>query len=175
MSGTAEAARPVSDVEHTAWVGLGSNLRAPREQVLRAVEALGTLRHTRLAQCSPLYLSRPHGPWEQPPFVNAVAEIRTRLEPHALLASLQELERAQGRIRGVRWGPRPLDLDILLYGDREIRDDVLVIPHPRIGEREFVLYPLRDLAPAMVIPGLGRVSELAAALPPRGMERLDGT
>jgi 2-amino-4-hydroxy-6-hydroxymethyldihydropteridine diphosphokinase len=124
--------------------------------------------------CSPLYRNPAVGPGEQPDFVNAVAELRTGLAPPALLDALQDLEARQGRVRGpVRWAPRRIDLDLLVYGNMRIADPRLTVPHPRIGERAFVLKPLADLAPALEIPGLGRVRDLLAAVPTGDLEKLE--
>jgi 2-amino-4-hydroxy-6-hydroxymethyldihydropteridine diphosphokinase len=157
-----------------AHVALGANLGDPRAQVLAAVEALAALPHTQVLACSRLYLTPPWGMLEQPPFVNAVAQLDTSLEPRDLLAALLEIERAAGRERGAeRWGPRRLDLDLLLYGDRVCASAGLTLPHPRIAERAFVLLPLAELAPDLAIPGQGRVADLLARLDTRDCRLLD--
>jgi len=141
-----------------AYVGLGSNLENPARQIETAIELLRGIPETRLIACSPLYNTAPFGVVDQPDFVNAAAVLLTRLEPLELLAKFQEIERNQGREHGgQRWGPRILDLDLLVYSDRVIDEPSLKVPHPGIAERNFVLLPLRDLAPDLVIPGLGRV------------------
>ena len=141
-----------------AYVGLGSNLENPARQIEAAFELLRGIPETRLIACSPLYNTAPFGVVEQPDFVNAAAALLTRLEPLELLAKFQEIERNQGREQGgQRWGPRILDLDLLVYSDRVISEATLSVPHPGIAERNFVLLPLRDLAPELLIPGLGRV------------------
>ncbi|HEB95851.1 MAG TPA: 2-amino-4-hydroxy-6-hydroxymethyldihydropteridine diphosphokinase [Sedimenticola thiotaurini] len=147
----------------SAWVGLGSNLDRPRQQLERAFVGLARLPGTRLVARSPLYHSPPMGPPDQPDYVNAVAMLETGLDPHRLLAALQEIETAHGRRRERRWGPRTLDLDLLLYGDRVIRTPELTVPHPGLTRRAFVLYPLRDLAPDLMVPGAGPVRGLADA------------
>ena len=156
-----------------AYIGIGSNLEDPRAQVLRAGEALKTLAATRLVRISPLYRSKPFGPVPQPDFVNAVAGVLTQLDSRALLEALRAIERAFGRpAERQRWGPRIIDLDLLVYG-RERRDEPdLSLPHPGIVERNFVLYPLADLAPDLDVPGLGRVAGLRGRLTPEGLERL---
>ena len=137
-----------------AYVGLGSNLADPVEQVIAAFEALSALPDTRVTARSTLYGSRPMGPADQPDYVNAVARLATALDPHELLAALQGIEDRAGRDRsGARWGPRTLDLDLLLYGDLECDDDRLVLPHPGMAERAFVLVPLAEIAPDLVLPG----------------------
>ena len=145
-----------------AYIGLGSNLQGPSRQVESAIQQLDELAATRLVSCSGLYRSAPFGGVEQPEFVNSVAAILTQLSPHDLLDELKALERARGREHGAqRWGPRILDLDILVYSDRILEEDGLTVPHPGIAERNFVLLPLREIAPELVIPGLGRVATIA--------------
>ena len=156
-----------------AFVGLGSNLDGPAEQVRRALEALASVNGSRLAAVSRLYRSDPVGPPGQPDYVNAVAKLETRLAPGRLLDELQRIERRQGRVRGERWGPRTLDLDLLLYGDRTIDEPRLRVPHPRLAERSFVLLPLAELlAGDAELPGLGRLDGLLAACPRDGTEPL---
>jgi len=143
-----------------AYIGLGSNLDDPVSQIERAFEHLEGLPGTRVIARSSLYRSAPVGHIEQPDFVNAVISVETTLSAAALLEHLQQIERSQGRTRGeAQWGPRILDLDLLLFGDAEIDDPDLTVPHPGIGARNFVLLPLREIAPGLVIPNLGRLSE----------------
>ncbi len=131
-----------------AYIGLGSNLRAPVRQVQRALCALRQIQKTVLVDYSSLYRSKPLGGISQPDFINAVAALDTRLKAHELLAELQSIERRQGREReGVRWGPRTLDLDLLLYGEEQIRTKALTVPHPGLLQRSFVLFPLLEIAP----------------------------
>lgn len=156
-----------------AFVALGSNQGDSRHQVVEAARALGRLAHTRLVQRSPLYLTPPWGLTAQPDFINAVAELETGLVPLALLESLLSLERAAGRERGgPRWGPRVLDLDLLVCGDLMMDADDLTLPHPRIAQRAFVLLPLADLVPGLEIPGQGRVADLLGAIGHGGCRRL---
>jgi 2-amino-4-hydroxy-6-hydroxymethyldihydropteridine diphosphokinase len=146
-----------------AYVALGSNLDDPRAQVLRGFEALARLPETGLVARSRLYRSAPWGVVEQPEFVNAAAELETRLTPRALLDALLMIERAAGRDRsGARWGPRVLDLDLVLYGEVSLHEPGLTLPHPHLHERAFVLLPLNDLAPDLEVPGHGRVREVLA-------------
>jgi len=154
------------------FIGLGSNLEEPGEQIRRAFAALAKLEHTQLLQKSALYHSPPMGPQDQPAFINAVAELETRLPPDVLLDALQAIEQAQGRVRDRRWGPRTLDLDLLVYGAEEISSPRLVVPHPGLPERSFVLYPLAELAPALEVPGFGTVADLAARAVAGGVRRL---
>lgn len=158
----------------TAYIGIGSNLDRPVKQVRCARNALADLPNTRLLEISPLYRNPALGPGQQPDYVNAVAVIETRLEPHALLDALLLIEVNQGRLRGpVRWQPRSIDLDLLVYGDRVIRDRRLTVPHPRMHERAFVLKPLFDLAPDLDVPGLGPVATLLGHLPDGTLRRVD--
>ncbi|KLD63617.1 2-amino-4-hydroxy-6-hydroxymethyldihydropteridine diphosphokinase [Dyella japonica] len=156
-----------------AYIALGSNLGDAQAQVLGAFAALDALPQTRLLARSPLYLTPPWGVLEQPPFINAVAQIDTALTPHELLDALLKVERAAGRVRdGERWGPRTLDLDVLHMDGVALSDDRLTLPHPRMAERAFVLLPLNDLAPALALPGQGKVADLLAAMDTTGCERL---
>lgn len=142
-----------------AYVGLGSNL-GDREALIR--EAAAAIDASRL---SPIVETEPWGFEEQPRFLNAVAELHTELEPRELLELLLDVERRLGRDRsGPRWGPRTIDLDLLLYGRLRLREPGLEIPHPRLHERAFVLEPLAALAPGMEIPGIGTVSKALAGL-----------
>jgi 2-amino-4-hydroxy-6-hydroxymethyldihydropteridine diphosphokinase len=157
-----------------AYIGLGSNLADPRAQVERAVAALRHLPGSRLLQRSPLYASAPWGVVDQPEFVNAVAAIETSLPARDLMQALLAIEREAGRVRGgARWGPRILDLDLLLYGDAVIDEPGLHVPHPYLHERAFVLLPLADVASQLVLPGRGPVAVLAAAADTSGLRRLD--
>jgi 2-amino-4-hydroxy-6-hydroxymethyldihydropteridine diphosphokinase len=157
-----------------AYVGLGSNLGEPAKQVHRACERIKALPATRLVLVSPLYRSRPFGPIAQPDFVNAVAGILTQLEPRALLDGLRSIEAALGRPpQHEHWGPRVIDLDLLSYARERRTDPQLTLPHAGVVERNFVLYPLADIAPGLDLPGLGRVAELAGRLTTEGLTRLE--
>ena len=148
-----------------AYVGIGSNLDDPDLQVQAALDALSGLPDTLRVNCSATLRNAALGPQPQPEFVNAVAGLLTQLAPVDLLDELLAIERRQGRDRstGVRWGPRRIDLDLLAYGDVVIETERLVVPHPGIASRNFVLFPLLEIAPALRIPGLGPVWRLAAA------------
>ena len=154
------------------FVGLGSNLEGPERQVSEALMELARLPRTRLVQHSSLYRSVAVGPPGQPPYVNAVAELATALAPEALLDGLQAIEAAHGRVRELRWGPRTLDLDLLLFGAQEIKGQRLTVPHPEVANRNFVLAPLLEIAPEAVIPGLGPAAPILARLGRAGLERL---
>ena len=135
-----------------AYVALGSNLNNPAQQLSSALNALSRLPETSLTACSPAYRSTAVGPGQQPDYLNAVAALRTALAPLDLLHQLQDIEQAQGRERGERWGARTLDLDILLYGNLVMDEDELTIPHPRMRDRNFVLQPLHDLGATLSLP-----------------------
>jgi len=159
-----------------AWVGIGANLGDARANVLDAIERLGRSCGVRLLRASSLYRSAPIDS-SGDDYVNAVAAIDTELAPHALLAALHSIEQAHGRERPYRNAPRTLDLDLLLYGDDVINDaPTLVVPHPRMHERAFVLVPLaelaRDLAPALAIPGYGPLATLLLGVTGQAIERL---
>ena len=144
------------------YIGLGSNLADPRAQVEQALQALAALPRTTRVRSSRLYRSDPWGRADQPEFVNAVAGLQTELTPRELLDALLVIERKAGRERdATRWGPRVLDLDLLVYGDQIIDEPGLHVPHPHLQERAFVLLPLADIAPDLIVPQLGRVGELA--------------
>ena len=137
-------------------------------QVRSALGVLASSSDWRLVLASRLYRSPPWGISDQPEFINAVAALETGLAPEQLLLALQDVERAHGRRRdGPRWGPRTLDLDLLLMDDRVIRSDRLSLPHPRMHERAFVLLPLRELAPDLIVPGQGRLDALLDSLDTR--------
>jgi 2-amino-4-hydroxy-6-hydroxymethyldihydropteridine diphosphokinase len=156
-----------------AYVALGSNLDDPRAQVERAMQELAGLPHTCCVLRSSLYRSRPLGPVQQPDFINAVAGLLTELDPVALLAQLQQLEAKLGRERpAVRWGPRRIDLDLLVHGTETISQPGLELPHPGIAERAFVLVPLAEIAPDLEVPGLGRVRSLLSRVDCAGLERV---
>jgi len=156
-----------------AYIGIGSNVDDPRAQVLAAFAALAQLPRTRLVARSPLYRTSPFGPVAQDDFVNAVAGLLTQLEAAQLLQQLRAIETARGRRRDQRWGPRTIDLDLLVYADQRIETPELSVPHPGIVERNFVLYPLADIAPQLQVPGAGRVAELKERVDPAGIAALD--
>ena len=142
-----------------AYVGLGANLGDREATIRRALELLGATRVSTLLE------TEPWGYAHQPRFLNAVAELETVEPPRVLLDRLLEIERALGRTReGPRYGPRAIDLDLLLYGDEELAEPGLVVPHPRLQERAFVLEPLAELCPDLVVPGRGPVKALLSRL-----------
>jgi 2-amino-4-hydroxy-6-hydroxymethyldihydropteridine diphosphokinase len=148
-----------------AYVGVGSNLGDREALVGSALRALGEEAGIEVEAVSSVRETDPVGPVEQPKFLNAVAQVSTTLPPRALLDSLLAVERRLGRTRdGPRFGPRTIDLDLLLYGDEIVSEPGLEVPHPRLRERRFVLEPLLELSPDLAVPGNGTVRELLAAL-----------
>lgn len=155
------------------YIGLGSNLADPEQQILSAIEDIAAMKDTTLTQQSSLYSSPPMGPQDQPDYINAVVSIDTPLSAHQLLDALQQIEQQHGRIRKRHWGERTLDLDILLFADKVIEDERLSIPHPGMASRAFVLYPLAEIAPELNIPGMGELKALLEQCPREGLEQLD--
>ncbi len=148
-----------------ALIGMGSNVGSSGSVLTHALELISRLPETSVRALSPVYQTKPWGLVDQPDFLNAVVELATGLPPRELLAALQLIETQLGRVRdGERWGPRTIDLDLLVYADQVIDQPDLVVPHPHLHERAFVLVPLFDLSPSLVVPGRGRVDELLAAL-----------
>ena len=156
------------------YIALGSNLDDPLVQVRQAIVELDRLPKSRLLAVSGLYRSAPMGPADQPDYINAVASLETALSPHALLDALQAIEQAHGRVRTAqRWGPRSLDLDVLIYDEQMIDDQRLTIPHPGMAGRAFVLFPLQELVgDRFVIPGQGALPDLLPGVTADRPERL---
>jgi len=155
-----------------AFVALGSNLADPESQVHRAVHALSRLPDTRIRRCSSLYATAPVGVTNQPEFINAVCEIETAMAARDLMAAMLEIELVAGRRRDNPGGPRTLDLDLLLYGDLMTESAGLTVPHPRMHERAFVLYPLEEIDPDLEIPGRGKLAKLLAGCAGQEIRRL---
>lgn len=152
------------------YIALGSNLAQPLQQVQAALEALEHLPRSRLLACSSFYRTKPLGPQNQPDFLNAVAALDTQLPAEQLLDHTQEIERNQGRVRkDERWGPRTLDLDMLLYGDSVIDSERLTVPHYGLKQREFMLYPLAEIAPDLILPDGEPLSACLQRVPMNGM------
>ena len=148
------------------YVGIGSNLDQPVVKAQLAIEALKQLPLSQFVAVSPLYCSKPMGPSDQPDYINAVAAIQTDLSPLALLDQLQKIEQQTGRVRKAeRWGPRTLDLDLILYGQQTIENERLTVPHYGMKQREFVLYPLFDIAPSLTLPDGDSLSNLVNNCP----------
>ena len=156
-----------------AWLGLGSNLQQPVAQLRHALSRLGEAEGLEVLRVSSFYRTPPWGDEQQDDFINAVVEIKTSLDPIPLLRLLQSIENLMGRQRsGRRWGPRLIDIDLLLYGDQQYHSADLEVPHPRMHERAFVLIPLSELAAELEIPGHGAVAELLQQLDDSGICRL---
>lgn len=158
--------------KHMVFVGLGSNLKDPQEQVLHALQALDGLPQTKLLARSSLYRSAPVGFLEQPDFINAVAQLETELSPRDMLDALLKLEREHGRTREFLNAPRTLDLDLLLYGDLRHHEHGLTLPHPQMHKRAFVLIPLLEIAPGCIIPGIGPAAEAMRQCRDQQLERV---
>ena len=155
----------------TAYIALGSNLNTPVEQLHAALKAISQLPNTHLVTTSSFYKSKPLGPQDQPDYLNAAVEISTALSPLALLDELQRIENGQGRVRLRRWGERTLDLDILLYGDEIIQTERLTVPHYDMHNREFVIVPLAEIAPNLILPNGQKLAELADRFTVHQMEK----
>ena len=149
-----------SNTRPLVYLGLGSNLDDPTAQLEAAIAALAKLPRTEVLRESRTYVSKPWGKLDQPDFLNMVVEIRTGLAPETLLRHVKRIEQEQGRIESERWGPRQLDIDILLFGERTITTANLVVPHPRAWERAFVLRPLADLRPDLKSPAGESLADL---------------
>ncbi|WP_341581284.1 2-amino-4-hydroxy-6-hydroxymethyldihydropteridine diphosphokinase [Marinobacter metalliresistant] len=155
-----------------AFIGLGSNLEAPVVQLARAVSELAALPDTTLVAQSAFYASRPVGPQDQPDFVNGAVWLKTSLAPHQLLDQLQSIEQAHGRERLRHWGPRTLDLDLLLFGNRALDDERLTVPHRELPNRDFALQPLLDLNPGLTLPDGTPVAALRRQCPDNRLRKL---
>ncbi|XPF92545.1 2-amino-4-hydroxy-6-hydroxymethyldihydropteridine diphosphokinase [Colwellia sp. RE-S-Sl-9] len=155
----------------TVYIGLGSNLENPKQQIINAVKAIKSIESTVMSGISSLYYSRPMGPQDQPDYMNAVAELTTTLSPLALLDELQKIENQAGRVRkDDRWGPRILDLDILLFGNSIIDSERLTVPHYGLKNREFVLLPLHEIAPKLCLPDGDSIENLSQNIPANGLK-----
>ena len=160
--------------EVEAFIGIGSNLEDPQSQIINAFQELQELPNIQVLLKSSLYQSKPMGPNDQPDFINAIVKISTTLQPHELLNELQNIEERHLRKRQTeRWGPRTLDLDIILYGDQQIDTKQLQIPHSGMAEREFVLIPLQEIEADLIIPGKGTLRELIERLPRYELKKID--
>jgi 2-amino-4-hydroxy-6-hydroxymethyldihydropteridine diphosphokinase len=150
----------MSTLWRPAYVAIGSNLELPCERVLEAMERLAALGAPNTVLRSHLYLSRPMGPQDQPDYINAAVGLLTQHSPQKMLAGLLDIERSMGRTRRERWGPRVIDLDLVWMVDAAVDEPGLTVPHPGVSIRNFVLYPLADIAPTIKIPGFGTVLDL---------------
>ena len=163
----------MSTLWRPAYVAIGSNLESPRERVLEAMQRLDALSAPDTLLRSNLYLSRPMGPQDQPDYVNAAAGLLTQSTPQELLAHLLDIERSMGRTQRERWGPRVIDLDLVWMVGATVDEPGLKVPHPGVSTRNFVLYPLADIAPTMKIPGIGTVLELKRSVGGDGISVLE--
>ncbi|AQP99126.1 MULTISPECIES: 2-amino-4-hydroxy-6-hydroxymethyldihydropteridine diphosphokinase [Pseudoalteromonas] len=158
---------------HCVYLGLGANLNSPKEQLDNAITAIKQLSFCEFVSVSHYYASKPMGPQDQPDYINAVACIKTSLEPEQLLDLTQRIELEHGRVRKAeRWGPRTLDIDTLLFGDRVINTERLTVPHYGLNVREFVVYPLLELAPELILPSGVALQAIADNLPLNDLQQL---
>ena len=152
-------------MKHNVYIGIGSNLETPVDQVQQAIHELSNLPHCQLVKASSLYASKPMGPQDQPDYINAVVHLETDLEPIALLNALQELEHLHRRVRKQHWGPRTLDLDMLLYNQETINHARLQVPHLGLTQRNFVLYPLAEINSQLSLPNGTSLQQLLQNCP----------
>lgn len=157
---------------HRVFIGLGSNLDEPKTQLAQALKGLSKLGE--LVLLSPIYRSKAVGPGQQPDYLNAVAELLTHLSAEDLLQELHKIEAKQLRVRELRWGPRTIDLDILLFDDAQIYSEQLTIPHPQLCHRNFVIFPLCDIAPDLILPNGQAVQEIKEQLGADGLQKIPG-
>lgn len=156
--------------QHRAWIALGANLGDIKSNLRTALDSLASIPGTALVATSPWYRNRPiGGPSGQPDYINGVAEVRTTLEPHTLLAALRHIEDAAGRARTERWAARTLDLDLLLYDSLTLDSQELTLPHPRLKVRNFVVFPLFDIAPSLLLPDGTDIAALRRQLGDEGL------
>ncbi|MEQ4922849.1 2-amino-4-hydroxy-6-hydroxymethyldihydropteridine diphosphokinase [Proteus hauseri] len=163
----------MSKQKQRVYIILGSNLNSPEEQVKSAIKAISEIPQTELIAQSSWYRTRPMGPQDQPDYLNVAVAIDTDLAPEILLDNTQAIELAHGRVRkeGNRWGPRTLDLDIMLFGNEVIQTERLTVPHYGLKVREFMLYPLAELAPNLRFPDGELLTDRLALVPENGMEK----
>lgn len=155
------------------YLGLGANLNTPKKQLDNAIIALKSLPNSEFLACSHYYASKPMGPQDQPDYINAVACINTLLEPEQLLDLTQAIELKHGRVRKAeRWGARTLDIDILLFGEQVLDTERLTVPHYGLTQREFVVYPLQEIAPELILPSGTPIKQIATNLPLNDLQQL---
>jgi 2-amino-4-hydroxy-6-hydroxymethyldihydropteridine diphosphokinase len=160
---------------HTSYIGLGSNLENPQTQINSAIKALASLPQSRDLACSHYYASKAIGPGKQADYINAVVKLDTQLSPLALLKQLQDIENSHGRQRNIRWGARTLDLDLLLYENTCMDTKELQLPHPEMANRNFVLYPLQDIAPRLLLPCGQSLASMVNKLSMSDLSRIEKT
>ena len=158
---------------YPAYISLGSNLQAPKKQLQQALLALSAMDGVKVISVSSFYQTEPYGGVEQDDFINAAAALLTTLSPEELLKEMLAIEIKQGRVRTEHWGPRCIDLDLLAYSTMQNESDFLKLPHPEISKREFVLFPLAEIAPELMIVGLGRVKTLLQQVAAKNIIKLD--
>ncbi len=158
-----------------AYIGIGSNLKSPRNQVTSAIMHIDELNDVVVTAHSSLYETAPVGPQGQPDYINAVVQIDTYLNAHQLLIKLQNIENDHGRTRDIRWGARTLDLDILLFGEEILCDDRLQVPHPRMFERNFVIVPLAEVAPDYIFADGEKIQDIKQTLGIAGIKQVNQT
>ncbi len=158
---------------HTVYIGFGGNMGDVASSIVTARQALDGLFRVNEISHSSLYISKPHGNVEQDDFINAVSAYETSLSPMQLLKEMLTIENSLGRTRDRCWGPRTIDLDLLLYGEYVIETEALVLPHPEIYKREFVVYPLNEIAPQLFVPEQGMLSVLMVFCPHNDLEKLE--
>lgn len=163
----------MSALWYPAYIGLGSNLQAPKKQMQLALAALAALDGVIVVSVSSFYQSEPYGDVEQDDFINAAAALLTTLSPDELLKQMLAIEIKQGRVRTEHWGPRCIDLDLLVYSAKQSESDFLKLPHPEIAKREFVLLPLAEIASELMIVGMGRVKTLLTQVPTININKLN--
>lgn len=156
-----------------SYIGLGSNLSNPKQQIATSIESIKKLKNTTLLACSSIYHSKPFGPQNQPDYMNAIIKIKTGFSPLELLEKLHEIEMAQHRVREVFWGPRTIDLDIILYGDLIMTTPTLTIPHLGMRLRPTVLYPLAEISPDLILPDGVAISTLLEQCPPSSIFHIE--
>ena len=153
-----------------AYIGLGSNMESPKQQIKSAIKSIAEIPEIQILKASSLYKSKPVGPEGQNDYINAVIKIETEFMPLELLGCMQDIENQHGRVRIERWGPRTLDLDILMFGEKIIKDNKLTVPHPEIANRSFVLVPLAEIDSNCLIPGKGPVANLLNVVDQKDLE-----
>lgn len=161
------------EIWYPAYIGLGSNLDEPKKQLSKAIKVLSELEEVRVISVSSFYQTAPYGGVEQADFINAVAALVTTLSPENLLTKLLEIEIQQGRVRTQHWGPRCIDLDLLGYSNEKRQSEFLNLPHPELAKRDFVLIPLAEIAPELMMVGLGRVNNLLSQVPLNKITKLE--
>lgn len=158
--------------DHIAYIGLGSNLHGPCSQIAKAIACIAALPNSQVLAVSGLYRTPPMGPQDQPCYVNSMVKVSTQMSPSELLQETQSIEQVMGRTRSLRWGPRVIDLDIILFGNLVLNIENLRIPHPGLKERNFVSIPLAELSPALILPCGTPIAEIAGSFANTNIDRI---